>query len=291
MQQERQAAEVIVQGLETTSAKIRAMAEAGYDRGEIATFLGIRYQHVYKVLADAGITTDLSITAEAERALGGAIHSPSKQKPSLRPVSVPTLDEFRRGYLAFRENERRDAMYKTATFLVQHFWGKPAEIADSLGVLLLTWNQALYRYGSFDFQELEKTITANQQELGSFRNRTISTYTLADDPSITSLFTQLLKALCICEGKKKGTKSPVAVAKALHLLAPCYFPLWDYEIANAYGCGYARQPAAHYVGFLRKMKHLAEQLIPQGVALSDSAKTALKVLDEYNYARYTKNWV
>jgi hypothetical protein len=282
MQQQRRASEEVIHGLEITSAKIRALAQEGYDRTEIAAFLGVRYQHVRQVLLDAGITVGLRKRDGAGR--GGS------PKRILVPVAIPTLDEFHQGYLAFRAKERRDAMYKTATFLVRHFWGKPAEIADGLGVLLLTWNNAHYRYGSFDFQLLEKTLADNQQLLASFRNRDIFSYAPADDPSITSLFGKLLEALRICEGKKKGVASPVAVAKALHLLAPGYFPLWDLEIAKAYGCGYSQQPAAQYVAFLRKMKQLAERLTTLGATLGDSAKTALKVLDEYNYAKYTKHW-
>jgi len=62
-------------------------------------------------------------------------------------MTEPLLDpvEVIRGSQAFRDHERRDAMYKVATFLVDHFWGAPAEMTDALGVLLLTWNQALYR--------------------------------------------------------------------------------------------------------------------------------------------------
>jgi hypothetical protein len=75
---------------------------------------------------------------------------------------------------------------------------------------------------------------ANQQQFESFREGDIFSYVSVDDPAITSLFGQLLDALRICEGKKKGAKSPVAVAKALHLLAPAYFPLRDFEIAKAF---------------------------------------------------------
>jgi hypothetical protein len=41
---------------------------------------------------------------------------------------------------------------------------------------------------------------------------------------IQRFFDQFLEALKICEGTKKDTKSPVAVAKAMHLLAPAFFP-------------------------------------------------------------------
>ena len=37
-------------GLETTSAKIRALAKHGFSRGDIARVLNIRYQHVRNVL-------------------------------------------------------------------------------------------------------------------------------------------------------------------------------------------------------------------------------------------------
>ena len=64
---QRPPAEEITRGLETTSAKIRALAKAGYDRTEIAEQLGIRYHQVRKVLLDAGITDGLRRQVEAER--------------------------------------------------------------------------------------------------------------------------------------------------------------------------------------------------------------------------------
>ncbi len=51
-------------------------------------------------------------------------------------MSVPIPADFKEGYLAYQKHAKRDSMYRTATFLVGHFWGKPAEMADSLGVLL-----------------------------------------------------------------------------------------------------------------------------------------------------------
>ncbi len=40
----------IAEGLPTKSAKIRALGAAGFERADIARFLGIRYQHVRNVL-------------------------------------------------------------------------------------------------------------------------------------------------------------------------------------------------------------------------------------------------
>jgi hypothetical protein len=113
----------------------------------------------------------------------------------------------------------RDAMYKTATFLVQYFWGNASDMADSLGVLLLTWNQAFYRHGPFDFDELEKCISSNFELLSRYRKSNILDYTASDDEKIGHLFEQFLDALKIREGKRKGVRSPVGVAKALHRAA------------------------------------------------------------------------
>jgi len=92
-------------------------------------------------------------------------------------------------------------------------------------VLLLTWNNALYRYGLFDFSALETTLRNNMDTLNAFRERDILSFADRDKETIMVLFNAFLDALKIVDGKKKGTRSPVAVAKALHLLAPAFFPL------------------------------------------------------------------
>lgn len=63
----RAAVDEVTRGLTTTSDKIRALARAGYLRTEISKLLDIRYQHVRKVLVDAGIESGLQRTVELER--------------------------------------------------------------------------------------------------------------------------------------------------------------------------------------------------------------------------------
>jgi hypothetical protein len=205
-------------------------------------------------------------------------------------MQIPSLEEVKRGYTAFQLHEKRDAMYKTATFLVDYFWGKPSEMANSLGVLLLTWNQALYRYGQFDFNKLETCISANQAILDRYRKQSILDYSPTDDPVIRHLFQQFLEALEICEGKKAGVKSPVGTVKALHLLAPNFFPLWDDKIAQAYDCHYAYRPVEKYLAFIRINQQMAERL-HHYVNWQVTGKTLIKLIDEYNYATFTKKWV
>jgi hypothetical protein len=63
----RPSVETVTQGLLSTSDKIRALARAGYLRTEISKILDIRYQHVRKVLVDAGVTDGLTRNVDFER--------------------------------------------------------------------------------------------------------------------------------------------------------------------------------------------------------------------------------
>jgi len=180
-------------------------------------------------------------------------------------MNVPSCEEFLKGCEEFERREKRDAMYKVATFLVSHFWGKPSDMADALGVLLLTWNQAFYRYGNFDFGKLEECIARNLKKIKAFRSKDISSLSEGED------------------------KSPVAVAKALHLLAPKFFPLWDDGIAKGYGCHYSDDPAGRYIEFCKITKAVAEGV--KDCVRQESNKTLVKLIDEYNYSKYTQGWI
>jgi hypothetical protein len=179
-------------------------------------------------------------------------------------------------------------MYKVARNLVTNAWGKPRETADGLGVLLLTWNQAFYRYGSFDFQKLEDCLSLNMQKLDDFANRNISSLSYLDEEDIAALFNDFLDSLKIASGGLRGRRSPVAVGKALHLLAPDFFPLWDRSIACSYHCNPSTHPAEKYLKFCRIMKEMAEE-VKSYARRSD--KSLLKLIDEYNYSKYTQGWI
>ena len=203
-------------------------------------------------------------------------------------MDIPTIKEFNKGVEEYRKHEKRDAMYKVASFIVSHFWDKPADIADGLGVLLLTWNQAFYRYGGFDFDRLEECIKNNYSEIKSFRNRNILSLSKSDERDIKKIFNKFLEALQIDTGKMRGRKSPVSVAKTLHLLAPRFFPLWDDKIARAYKCYYNKNSAEQYLCFCKIMKRITEELKNK---ISDKNWSILKLIDEYNYSKYTKHWI
>jgi hypothetical protein len=198
-------------------------------------------------------------------------------------------------------------MYRIACKLVKEGWGDPAEVADGLGVVLLTWNQAAYRYGSFDFDELERFVKSNQALLDTFRRRRIKSFNPeTETDTVRSLFDEALDALA---NTKKKKKTPVGAAKALHVLAPDFFPLWDLKIAKGCHCSWygAGRAAAKYIAFMEYAQATVASLEVQfadgrrpvslpparslAASLSKNAgcrKTMLKFLDEYLYATYTK---
>jgi len=201
-------------------------------------------------------------------------------------MEIPSRQEFIKGYENYEKREGRDPIYRVARFLVTHYWGKPRDMADGLGTLLLVWNQAFYRYGHFDMDKLEKCISSNFRTFEKLKERSIFSLCNADEPIIKKLFHQFLKALEIHAGKSKGKRSPVAVSKALHLLAPNFFPLWDDKIAKGYFCRYSKNPAEEYIRFCRIMKIFAEKV--KGYT---KRPDILKVVDQFNYSKFTKGWI
>lgn len=89
-------------------------------------------------------------------------------------------------------------------------------------------------------------------------------------------------------------------AKALHILNPRFFMMWDVKIRCGYGC-YCE--AEGYFNFLwRSQREIQEirrtytadypgnQEISQRI-YAGQVKSILKLLDEYNFARYTRRWI
>jgi len=91
-------------------------------------------------------------------------------KGSKMNFHTPTIQEIEAAREAFESNEPRDLFYRVATELVDlAIRGKTSlSVAEALAVLLQTWNQAYYRYRSFDsehFADIER-LTASANHYG-----------------------------------------------------------------------------------------------------------------------------
>ena len=81
-------------------------------------------------------------------------------------------------------------------------------------------------------------------------------------------------------------KSQVSAAKILQVLAPNFFPLWDNKIAKEYRCSYENNPEEKYLEFCYLNKEIVSGLERK---IKKPGKTILKIIDEYNYSKFTKD--
>ena len=203
-------------------------------------------------------------------------------------TSVPTnlrltIDQLNVARETFESNEPRDLFYRAAAELVDLAIRDQSSLSvpEALAVLLQTWNKAYYRFKAFDqdhFGEIDTLISEHRELLATLRTRSIETYSDDDHAQCSSLF-----------GVFENVLGPVGAAKALHLMAPQFFPLWDRKIAQAYGLS------------LKKVGHNSSQYcqlmtISKTQCIHIGGRTALgrnplKAIDEYNYCRYTMGWI
>ena len=205
-----------------------------------------------------------------------------------------SLQDLERECRVYEAREPRDSMYRVSRFLVQQWWGDGPKLADALSVLLLTWNANFYRFGGgLRADALEACLQENWATIEKFRGREFSTIEIADHAQMSKLFSSLSTALRLASNERE---SAVSCAKALHLLAPDFFPIWDQYIAPEYHCPYSREiPAIAYIVFCHRIKNVAEPVHADLSRLPSNdptkiwllQKPLLKRIDEYNFASIT----
>lgn len=207
---------------------------------------------------------------------------------------VPMTEaELRMGIKKYAENVKLEFLYDYAVFTADRYWSSSEytdilEIAFALRRFLLTSDTRFYGKGSFDLDKLKTCIAKNIKYVGSFRNRDISSLSDSEKEKIEALINDFIEALSIELKNGKVSKGTAPAAKALHIFAPQFFPMWDRRIAITYGCRYRNDPAEKYFSFCKLMKEVAEEVKEYEI---ESDKTILKLIYKYNYAKYTKEWI
>ena len=219
------------------------------------------------------------------------MHTPALAAPKLFEVSmstfyVPTRDEFGTSLTAYEKKERRGPVYFEALGKLRGAWGRAEPMADAIWLLLRSWHRQFYRFGSPDLKILAACVGETTHDLDRLRSRDIQDFCAADEPTVKELFRAFTVATRR-KNKRGVQESPVAAAKALHLLCPDFLPLWDDWIAWEYG--YALMWSEDYVSFCWQMKEFATAIKPFVPPADD--RSLLKRIDEFNYAAYTKHWI
>ena len=193
-------------------------------------------------------------------------------------VAKPTVEDLAAAREIFEAAEPRDLFYKLSLYLMEQAEARcgPFSRAEALAVLLQTWNRSYYQrqrhpFDAVHFAAIERLLSEHEQLLAEFSTRAIAPVRLADEDPVRALY-----------GAFEAVLGQTGASKALHLLAPRFFPLWDVAIAEvAYGL-YTRDDRDYW----RLLCATAEQVEAVG-GESALGRNPLKAIDEYNYCRYT----
>src|SRR3954463_9269251 len=129
-----------------------------------------------------------------------------------KTVPMPSLKQLNNARRAFAQNEPRGLFYRAATELV-NLASKGATsltVAESLTLLLQTWNNSFYRFHKFDSRHLgkiERLLRTHRKMVNSVKLKSIEDFCDGDVRSVTAVFQSFENVL-----------GPVGAAKCLHLL-------------------------------------------------------------------------
>jgi hypothetical protein len=189
-------------------------------------------------------------------------------------------DLLRRAHALFEQEEPRNLFYRAAIFLIDRALqpSPTLNLAESLAVLLQTWNAQYYRFhGKFTSQRLAAIgalLETHMSALTAYRQQRLGDADVKAD-HVSSLFTDFEREL-----------GPVGAAKALHLLAPRYFPLWDRAIADKTYHLSLKSPAARsYIKLIRAVRSEIETC--GGWQAFAENENPVKLIDELNYCTAT----
>jgi len=205
-----------------------------------------------------------------------------KTKREISPP--PSVEDLKRAHRQFMENESRGIFYLLATEKVeQALAGGSLSMGEALWILLRTWNEAYYRTKPFNgtfndyMGRLNELIQQHRDIWSSCREKSILNF--QPDPSLKPVFDDFEALL-----------GPVGAAKAMHLLAPQFFPLWDRKITRTYNIHLGRQGRnmnwEKYCGFMADAQEQLKQIgdvVQIDCPKHPSGHGSLKLLDEWNF--------
>ncbi len=198
---------------------------------------------------------------------------------------MPTIRQLNRAHAEYERRETRGIVYRVSTELTElaRRGTTTTSVTEALVVLLQSWNARYYvsqhggRFPRAHVRRLERLLNRHAEALERYRDRPLEGVSPDDRADVEALFEQFEALL-----------GPVGAAKALHLLAPRFFPLWDRKIAAAKLCrlGRAGTNAPRYWRFMAVTRD-------ECVALGGEARHGtdlLKRLDEFNYC-HAQGWL
>jgi hypothetical protein len=212
----------------------------------------------------------------------------------------------------FEEIEVRDVFYKIATRLIS----KSSDLddrVDAILVVLLTWNRGFYRYRTFDTNHVEEFSNAMREfetifDLLRRKNLDLDNINFESEifQNLSSSFADDVpsykEAILLTFDRFSEILGWTGASKAMHLINARLFMMWDDAIRKNYRCPCSPEG---YIEFMKSSQDTAKEIITsyckefncsRGEALESisslaDGKTLPKLIDEYNYVRFTKGLI
>jgi hypothetical protein len=193
--------------------------------------------------------------------------------PKAFPLQHPTADELHGAHAIYTEKEPAEYAHRLSRHLLE---GDAFTRGEAIHALLRIWSPKGPKATPADITSvLDETAEAR----AAFADRHIATLVVAEHDAVKEIYAAF-----------RGVVGQVGAAKALSVLHPRFFPMWDTKIAVAYlGWRWRAQgaPPEHYLMFMV----CAIEQCTTAVDEDTFGHTLLKVLDEWNYSIWTKKWL
>jgi len=181
-----------------------------------------------------------------------------------------------------------DSIYVTA---IEDFENKTLsslnddDVESILRPYLMKWGLMGRVLGIRGCKRVGRKLRAMDLQLTKLRHEDLSEIDLDDNVAqkSTDVYDEIMNARWNSDMGRSKRVGPTAASKALHLVAPNLFMIWDRKIRNYYELG---DNGGEYVRFLLNMKRWLKKLEPTIMKLQDKyQKSCTKIIDEYNWIK------
>jgi len=203
-------------------------------------------------------------------------------------IRIPAYEEFSNLVDSYESSYKTlDSIYVAALQLFENKKLSNLNNSDVESILLpylLKWGRMGRVLGFKGCKRIGGKLKEMDLQLTKLRQEALST---VDLDRMSSEFADIYDEIMNTEWKSEKGKTkrvgPTAASKALHLVAPNLFIIWDKAIRNHY---VFKENGAEYVRFLVNMQTWLKKLkSPVGALQSQYGKSCTKIIDEYNWKK------
>lgn len=201
-------------------------------------------------------------------------------------LKAPPIDHFSKVVEAYeRDNKETDEVYTNCVNKMNQTNLKSLNQKDVESIInpfFLEWGNMARVLGYEGCTKIATVLKEMNEELFDIRY-----YSLEEDLEKVSNVPELYDKIK-CAQFKFNQPGSTAASKALHLIAPDFFVMWDGPIRKFYSFD---DTGKEYQRFLANMKYWIDCLNPNVTSLSELfSKTKPKIIDQFNWYRLRCWW-